>query len=62
MSSATIYRPGDRVPVSGIYKVVDVFGIGVGREITCEEDEVFPPTVHSKEHGFVLARQTVHEG
>jgi hypothetical protein len=58
--SPTMYRPGDVVPVSGIYKVVDVLGVSVGREITCEEDDVFPPTVHANEHGFVLARQTVH--
>lgn len=57
----TIYRPGNLVPVSGIYKVVDVLGVGVGREVTCEESEVFPPTMHSREYGFVLVRQTVHE-
>ncbi len=58
----TIHRPGNIVPVSGIYKVVDALGVGVGREVTCEEGEAFPPTMHSREHGFVLVRQTVHEG
>jgi len=58
---ATIHRPGNIVPVSGIYKVVDVIGVGVGREITCEEGEVFPPTLHAGEYGFVLVRETVHE-
>ncbi len=62
MSSATIYRPGDTVPVSGIYTVVNVLGDSLGREVTCEEDESFPPTVHVGEYGFVLARQTVHQG
>ena len=60
--SGTIYRPGDAVPVSGIYTVVNVLGESAGREITCEEGEVFPPTVHAGEYGFVLARQTVHQG
>jgi hypothetical protein len=57
----TIYRPGNLVPVSGIYKVVDVLGVSVGREVTCEQGEVFPPTMHANEHGFVLVRATVHE-
>ena len=57
----TIYRPGQTVPVSGIYNVVDVIGVSVGRQITAEEGETFPPTVHPKEYGFVLFRQTVHQ-
>lgn len=60
--SNTIYRPGQVVPVSGIYRVVDRFGVGVGRQITCEEDEIFPPTVHANEYGFVLLQETVHQG
>jgi len=60
-STADIRRPGASVPVSGIYGVVDRDGVGVGRQITCEEGEVFPPTVHSNEYGFVLLRQTVHQ-
>lgn len=59
--STTIYRPGDTVPVSGIYTVVNINGVSVGREVTCEEGEVFPPTVHPSEFGFVLARETVHQ-
>jgi hypothetical protein len=55
------YRPGETVPASGIYKVVDVFRVGVGREITCEQGEPFPPTVDSGEYGFVLIRETIHE-
>ena len=58
----TIYRPGNLVPVSGIYKVVDLFGVSVGRQVTCEEHEAFPPTVHAGEYGFVLLQQTVHQG
>jgi hypothetical protein len=61
MSSA-IYRPGDTVPVSGIYAVVDQNGSPVGRQITCEEGETFPPTVHPGEYGFILIQETVHQG
>jgi hypothetical protein len=57
----TIHRPGNLVPVSGIYKVVNVVGSNAGREITCEEGDIFPPTMHLAEYGFVLVRQTVHE-
>jgi hypothetical protein len=58
---ATRYRPGNVVPVSGIYKVVDIFRVGVGREITCEEGETFPPTIDAEEYGFVLIREAVEE-
>jgi hypothetical protein len=58
---ATRYRPGNVVAVSGIYKVVDIFRVGVGREITCEEGETFPPTIDVEEYGFVLIREAVEE-
>jgi hypothetical protein len=56
-----MHKPGDAVPVSGIYAVVDANGKAVGRQVTCEEGETFPPTVHSGEHGFVLVQETVHQ-
>jgi hypothetical protein len=55
---ATRYRPGHTVPVSGVYKVVDIFRVGVGREITCEEGDAFPPTAYTDEYGFVLVRES----
>ena len=58
---AATHRPGNIVPVSGIYQVVDIYGAATGREVTCEEGDEFPPTVHAQEYGFVLVRQTVHE-
>jgi hypothetical protein len=58
---ATRYRPGNVVPVSGIYKVVDIFRVGVGREIACEEGETFPPMMNTEEYGFVLMRETVEK-
>jgi YjzC-like protein len=57
----TVYRPGERAPVSGIYAVVDILATPLDREITSEEGETFPPTVHPDEYGYVLVRETVHE-
>ena len=56
----TIYRPGQRVPVSGIYNVVDQYGNYAGRQDTCEEGETFPPTRSPSEYGYTLYQQTVH--
>lgn len=55
----TIYRPGQRVPTSGQYAVVNQGGYRVGREVTCVRGESFPPT-RAGEYGFVLADTTVH--
>lgn len=56
----TTYRPGDRVPSSGIYNVVNSFGSYMSRQVTCEEGDVFPPTMYSGEYGFQLYLATVH--
>jgi hypothetical protein len=37
----TTYRPGELVPVSGIYRCD-----GCGREDACNEDDPFPPQNH----------------
>ncbi len=45
------YKPGDTVPVSGLYKCA-----GCKREITSNEDDPFPPQnrhQHPVEHGDV---------
>jgi hypothetical protein len=57
---STIYRPGQRVPVSGIYNVVNAYGTYMGRQDTCEEGETFPPTISPSEYGYVLAQETIH--
>ena len=60
-SNDSIYRPGQTVPVSGIYNVVDRSGSYMGRQTTEEEGRTFSPTRHgTSEHGFVLDRQTEH--
>ncbi len=56
----TIYRPGQIVPVSGQYGVVDVYGSYLGRQITSVRGEKFPPTHTAREHGYVLQDTTVH--
>lgn len=57
--SSTIYKPGQIVPVSGQYAVVNAYGRRVGREVTCVRGERFPP-LRVGEHGFVLADATRH--
>ena len=42
----TTYSPGDAVPVSGIYRC-----IGCGKEVTCNEDDPFPPQNHHQHTG-----------
>jgi hypothetical protein len=55
-----IHRPGEIVPASGQYAVVDAWGRSVGREVTCVRGERFPPTRASYEHGYVLRDATTH--
>ena len=55
----TIYKPGQKVPVSGQYAAVNYAGLRVGREVTCVRGEVFPPT-RSGDRGYVLADRTRH--
>jgi hypothetical protein len=58
-----IYRPGNTVPVSGIYNVVNSLGAYMGRQVTSEEGETFPAVDTSRgEYGFMLHQQTQHLG
>jgi hypothetical protein len=60
MSTPRIYRPGERVPVSGQYAAVTRTGRYAGREVTCVKGEPFPPTKYVGEYGYVLRDATVH--
>lgn len=60
MSNTTIFRPGQIVPVSGQYGVVDRFGAYLGRQVTSVRGEHFPPTRTVREFGYVLQDSTVH--
>jgi len=55
-----IHRPGDTVPTSGIYNVVNSLGSYMGRQVTCVYGEPFPPTVYAGEYGFMLSQATQH--
>jgi len=46
-----IYKPGDEVPVSGIYRC-----LGCGREVTSNEPDRFPPQNH---HQHTIAQGVV---
>lgn len=41
-----VYTPGSTVPVSGIYKCT-----GCRKEVTCNEDDPFPPQNHHQHPG-----------
>ncbi len=57
---ATVYSPGERVPVSGQYAAaLTSSGSSLGREVTCVLGEPFPPT-HVGEYGWVLVDRTRH--
>jgi hypothetical protein len=56
----TIYRPGQTVPTSGIYNVVNSYGSYMGRQVTCVKNEPFPPTQNVGEYGYTLYQATQH--
>ncbi len=56
----TIYRPGQRVPISGQYGVVNRLGTYLGTERTCVRGEPFPPINTPGGHGYVLRDATKH--
>lgn len=53
------HTPGEKVPASGLYKVVGPRGGKTDEERTCVEDERFPPTPE-KGQKYVLTRATKH--
>lgn len=55
-----IHRPGQIVPRSGQYGVVDRFGAYLGVERTCVRGERFPPLQTPGGFGYVLRDATVH--
>ncbi|BAS60432.1 MULTISPECIES: YjzC family protein [Leptolyngbya] len=57
MSTATVYRPGQTVPISGIYAEVNRFARSTGRNVTCVKGEPFPPTQGTGD-GYVLIQVT----
>ena len=54
-----MYTSGQTVPTSGIYNVVDMYGVYQGYQRTCVKGEPFPPLTYPA-HGFVLHIATTH--
>jgi hypothetical protein len=53
----TIYKPSDKVPASGIYKVIHDVVHHDEHEVTCVFGEPFPPCNHCGSHpSFQLVR------
>ena len=50
-----IYKPGEKVPVSGQY-----MNIKTKKEVTCVEDEPFPPTPKPNQR-YMLVDVTKHK-
>jgi hypothetical protein len=54
------YKPGDTVPLSGIYGVSHDPRHAEPHEVTCIERRKFPPCRTCKEPRFVLVRAAKH--
>lgn len=57
---ATVYKPGDTVPASGIYRVTHDPAHTEAHEVTCVEGKKFPPCRSCNHPRFVLAREAKH--
>jgi hypothetical protein len=57
MSTPGIYRPGQIVPISGIYAEVNRFGGRTGRNAACVLREPFPPT-QDNGYGYILIQRS----
>lgn len=58
--AATEYKPGDKVPRSGIYKVVHDTTHHEDHEVTCIFDKKFPPCRGCDHPRFTLVRAAQH--
>lgn len=55
------FKPGQKVPHSGIYKVVHDKNHAAEHEVTCVYDKVFPPCKGCGQHPrFILLRAAQH--
>lgn len=55
------FKPGEKVPHSGIYNVVHDRNHTQPHEVTCVYDEHFPPCNHCGQHPrFILVRKALH--
>jgi len=56
-----LYKPGEIVPTSGRYAVINPDGNSEGREVTSTRGEHFPPTPEPGMH-YQLVDETLHKG
>jgi hypothetical protein len=54
------FKPGDKVPHSGIYKVTHDPEHTQSHEVTCVYGKVFPPCRGCKHPRFILVRSAQH--
>lgn len=58
-----VFEPGEKVPHSGIYRVVHDTVHNEVHEVTCVYGKPFPPCNHCGHHvRFVLDRAAIHIG
>lgn len=58
-----VFRPGQQVPKSGIYKVIHDYNHRQEHEVTAVMGERFPPCNHCGDHPrFALVREAHHIG
>lgn len=58
---ADVYKPGDKVPRSGIYKVTHDPRHAAEHEVTCVYGKRFPPCNHCGDHPrFTLVKYAKH--
>jgi hypothetical protein len=55
-----IFKPGDKVPQSGIYKVIHDPTHKREHEVTCIFDKIFPPCRGCNHPRFILVRAARH--
>ena len=61
MVTGPIYKPGQTIPRSGQYGVVNSAGRYLGREATLVRGKTFPPVSHLHgEYGWRLRDLTIH--
>jgi len=54
------FKPGEKVPVSGIYRVTHDREHSQSHEVTCVENEPFPPCSRCSHPRYVLVRAAHH--